>query len=51
MLRTPICLVFLAASVVALPALTVIADDAQIARGKYLVTIGGCNDCHTPGYF
>jgi len=22
----------------------------QIARGKYLVTIGGCNDCHTPGY-
>jgi mono/diheme cytochrome c family protein len=27
------------------------ADDAQVARGKYLVTIGGCNDCHTPGYF
>src|SRR5215207_176016 len=27
------------------------ADDAEIARGKYLVTIGGCNDCHTPGYF
>jgi mono/diheme cytochrome c family protein len=26
------------------------ADTAQIARGKYLVTIGGCNDCHTPGY-
>jgi hypothetical protein len=21
---------------------------AQIARGKYLVTIAGCNDCHTP---
>ena len=20
----------------------------QVARGKYLVTIGGCNDCHTP---
>jgi len=20
----------------------------QIARGQYLVTIGGCNDCHTP---
>jgi mono/diheme cytochrome c family protein len=20
------------------------------ARGRYLVTIGGCNDCHTPGY-
>ena len=27
------------------------ADDAQIARGKYLVGIAGCNDCHTPGYF
>jgi mono/diheme cytochrome c family protein len=25
------------------------AGDA--ARGKYLVTIMGCNDCHTPGYF
>lgn len=21
---------------------------AQVERGKYLVTIGGCNDCHTP---
>lgn len=21
-----------------------------IERGKYVVTIGGCNDCHTPGY-
>ena len=26
-----------------------LADEAQIARGKYLVTIAGCNDCHTPG--
>lgn len=26
------------------------ATDASVARGKYLVTIGGCNDCHTPGY-
>jgi mono/diheme cytochrome c family protein len=23
-------------------------DPKQLARGKYLVTIGGCNDCHTP---
>jgi mono/diheme cytochrome c family protein len=23
----------------------------MIARGQYLVTIMGCNDCHTPGYF
>lgn len=27
------------------------ADEFQIERGKYLVTIGSCNDCHTPGYF
>lgn len=24
---------------------------SQIERGKYLVTLGGCMDCHTPGYF
>ena len=23
-------------------------DPARIARGQYLVTVGGCNDCHTP---
>lgn len=23
----------------------------QVARGLYLATITGCNDCHTPGYF
>jgi mono/diheme cytochrome c family protein len=26
------------------------ADSASVERGRYLVTIGGCNDCHTPGY-
>ena len=26
------------------------ADSTQVARGKYLVTIGGCNDCHTTGF-
>jgi len=25
-------------------------DDPLVARGRYLVTIAGCNDCHTPGY-
>lgn len=25
------------------------ANAKQIARGKYLVTIQGCSDCHTPG--
>jgi mono/diheme cytochrome c family protein len=28
------------------------ADAADnVARGKYLVTVGGCSDCHTPGTF
>lgn len=27
----------------------VVAAD-PIAAGRYLVKIGGCNDCHTPGY-
>ena len=27
------------------------AADDQLERGKYLVTLGVCNDCHTPGYF
>lgn len=25
--------------------------ESQIERGKYLVTLASCNDCHTPGYF
>jgi mono/diheme cytochrome c family protein len=24
---------------------------SPVERGKYLASIGGCNDCHTPGYF
>jgi mono/diheme cytochrome c family protein len=27
------------------------AADPLIDRGEYLTTLGGCNDCHTPGYF
>jgi mono/diheme cytochrome c family protein len=26
------------------------ADSHDVRRGKYLVKITGCNDCHTPGY-
>jgi hypothetical protein len=26
------------------------ATDATLERGRYLVRITGCNDCHTPGY-
>ncbi len=27
------------------------ADREMVERGKYLVTLGSCTDCHTPGYF
>lgn len=26
------------------------ANEDVLARGRYLVWIGGCNDCHTPGF-
>jgi mono/diheme cytochrome c family protein len=26
------------------------AEQTQIDRGRYLVVLGGCNDCHTAGY-
>ena len=38
------------AAALAFPALAQKADDAMVKRGKYLVQIGGCNDCHTPMY-
>lgn len=51
MFRTPVGFACLATCALALPLATAVADGAQIARGEYLVTIAGCNDCHTPGYF
>ncbi|MGH7015209.1 MAG: c-type cytochrome [Stellaceae bacterium] len=43
------------AGLIALTALsltaTAQASDRQVAHGKYLVGLMGCNDCHTPGYF
>jgi len=30
------------------PGSSVRAGQARVERGRYLVTIGGCNDCHTP---
>ena len=49
MYRTPFGLACLAA-IFAFSS-PVLANEPQVARGKYLVTISGCNDCHTPGYF
>lgn len=45
----------IAASALLATPLTSLAGDADAAhalveRGRYLVKIAGCNDCHTPGY-
>jgi hypothetical protein len=41
-------MVLRAGAPVAPPAVTASVDAERVARGEYLVTIGGCNDCHTP---
>jgi mono/diheme cytochrome c family protein len=50
-----VCGVAAAAAAVTLmllnPPRAVGAGNAQVERGRYLVGLGGCNDCHTPGYF
>ena len=46
------CLIALGGAALALPpAAHAAGNQHQIARGKYLVTIGSCTDCHTPGHF
>lgn len=32
------------------PAVANTGDEPSAERGRYLVQIAGCNDCHTPGY-
>jgi mono/diheme cytochrome c family protein len=44
------CGVFLGAPHVAADPATSRSADPAIERGRYLVQIGGCNDCHTAGY-
>lgn len=39
------------AALAAVSATTADAASRQVERGKYLVNLGGCMDCHTPGYF
>lgn len=43
--------VLLATASLAMPLGAHAADSHAIARGKYLVTVGSCTDCHTPGSF
>jgi len=37
-----------AAATLACAGAALAADPSTVARGKYLVTVAGCNDCHTP---
>ena len=48
MLRDSIRLV-LAAAMLGICSHGARAADPQVERGKYLVIVGGCTDCHTPG--
>jgi mono/diheme cytochrome c family protein len=49
MSRNALGIMIVAAFAVAHLPSTAFADDAQVAQGRYLVTIAGCSDCHTPG--
>lgn len=40
-----------AAAILCLPFAATGMAQSEVERGKYLVDLGGCNDCHTPGYF
>ena len=40
-----------AAMVAAAPFVSAHPAETQVERGKYLVEVGGCTDCHTPGNF
>ena len=46
MIRNVLCVTLVLTAATAAPALA----DKQIERGKYLATVAGCNDCHTPGH-
>ena len=46
-----LCALLLVAAALAAPAIAQEKkDDPLVKRGRYLVQIGGCNDCHTPAY-
>lgn len=51
-MRHPFHLPRIAAAMLACVALAAAAAQPQdeISRGRYLVNVSGCNDCHTPGW-
>jgi mono/diheme cytochrome c family protein len=53
MMRTAfrLALVCAVGSVLSVTAASAQNNKQQVERGKYLVTLASCTDCHTPGYF
>jgi len=55
MIRKAVKLWFAACGVLAFFTMTAVkaqdSNEQQVARGKYLVAVIGCGDCHTAGYF
>lgn len=54
-LRKVLAIALLAAAPAAIAAEPVVAgsqpvSQAELDRGRYLIRVGGCNDCHTTGY-
>lgn len=43
-------ILLLAVLITSIPSNAEKSIQTQVSRGKYLIKIGGCNDCHTPGY-
>jgi mono/diheme cytochrome c family protein len=54
-MRTSVRIVLAAVAVAAVAVTATLLPRARaespVERGKYLVVLAGCNDCHTPGFF
>jgi mono/diheme cytochrome c family protein len=51
-MKLSVCIVLAGVAAIAAASLLPRARaDSQIDRGKYLVEVASCNDCHTPGFF
>jgi mono/diheme cytochrome c family protein len=49
-LRAVLAALLFAAGSTTAPAADTMASKEQIARGRYLLIVGNCNDCHTAGF-
>src|SRR6516162_5640343 len=48
MRKTLLTVLALAGAIVLVGSMTALSSNTRVERGKYLVTMIGCNDCHTP---